>query len=109
VSQQKAALEIFKKFLTRLAAAEVFTSYTKPEMTKSKDEIVFSAEGVDEQSKDDTWTVRVTFKKGTGNLFYSREYHDGGYQTQKEGVRAKGDESLAVLFTKLLNRIKKNQ
>src|SRR5512135_3784903 len=88
------ALEKFKSFLDRLQQHEVFTKYSKPKLTASKEELVFTAEGVDEQAPKDPWTTYVVWKKGTGNLFYFREYRDGGYQTQKTGTRAKGDDDI---------------
>ncbi len=108
MTPKQKAIKQFQSFLDRLAAAEAFSSYSSPKLTKSKGELILTAKGVDEQAKDDPWTTHVVWKKDTNNLFYFREYKDGGYQTQKEAIKAKGEESLAVLLTKLLSKIKKN-
>lgn len=108
MTPKEKALQQFESFLDRLAAIEAFTTYSKPELTKSTSELTFTARGVDEQALDDPWTVFIVWKKNSNNLFYYRRYKHGDYQTEKVAVRAKGVESFAVLLTKLLQRIKKN-
>ena len=100
------ALKAFDHFLNRLENQEDFiTAYTKPKITTSKNEVVFTAQGVDKANPKDPWLLYIAWKKETNNMFYYRDYQEGSYQTQQQFVKAKGDESLAVLLTKLLRKI----
>lgn len=97
------ALHHFHKFLNRLEDKEdLITAYTKPKVTVYKDEVVFTAQGLDTSNPEDPWVLYLVWKRGTNNLFYYRQYK--GYQSDQLGVKAKGDESLAVLLTKMLKK-----
>lgn len=100
------ALDEFKAFLEKLSRSEVSTKYLNPKIKTNKQEVLFRAEGEDERSPGDPWIVTVIWKKDSNNLFYFRDYE--GVPMQPEGIRAKGEESLRSLLSKLLTRIKKN-
>lgn len=104
MTNKDVVIDLFKKFVEKLAHVESYTSYTDLSLEVDGDRFICTANGVDSEAKDEPYVLTVVYRKGSGNVFYYRNY--AGTQQHTQSVRAKGDEDLKSVLTKLLKKVK---